>query len=703
MKGLLIAEKPSLMQSIKSVYDRMGAYPDQLDFTCFAGHTMSLILPSEYKDHPEWTKRSLTVLPMIPKKFEYKVTPDKQKMYDGIVSKLKAGHYDFVVNACDPGREGQLIFFSFYNSLKTNLPVKRIWHNDTTDAEIERALRNLLDERSTRLTNLTQASFLRAYFDWLIGMNFSSGLSLAAHSNIAVGRVMTPTLKIIVDRDLEIKNFKPEKYLTLDAQFNDYAGTLFSGSTDQPQKFSNKKDLETFVNVLGKAGTVGEVVKKTEKRKAPSLFSLQGLQAEANKLFGYKMTETLNLVQKLYERKLLSYPRTDSQHITAAMSKEFPALLKPLLAVKSINKEVATVLADKTAQARVAKDKSYVDDAKVSDHYAITPTKLTPDFSVLTKDEVNIYELVAKRFLAIFMDPMVIDKTKIITLVDGKHRFGTTGNIIVDKGFMALYKFSSKDVVLPNVKKGDTRTITKIVPSEKVTTPPAHFTDGTLGTAMENAGRFSTNPKFAKVLKEAKGIGTPATRGNIIDKLAKKDMIDYRKKNIVATDYGIELIQGLNNHDVTSVDLTALWEQRLEQVEDGKISANDYYKLMLGYIQKRCIDFQTLKISLSSSSGSYSWASPSIGKCPKCGAPVIDGKKYYLCSKYKNPCDFIVGKTQFGAKIGKTEIKKLLDGKETKELNFKFVSGKTGKGTLKYDKTQSKLVILFSKSTGKIK
>lgn len=695
-KALLIAEKPSLMREIQDAYNKKG-HPDQITFKTFVGHTMGLKMPADYTK--DWEKRHVDNLPMIPKKFEYKPTPDKMAIYKELKEEVLSGKYDYIINACDPGREGQHIFFSFYHSIGATLPVKRMWHADLTVDELSRALNNLLDESSPRLTYMTHASKLRAFFDWLVGMNYSSGFSLAANKNISTGRVMSPALRIVVDRELEIANFVSKPFWNVEGDFGNYKGMFQAKDGDAYQTNFEKKDqAEAFIKDRSLNGVVSHVEQKKQSQKAPQLFSLQSLSTQASKNFGYSMSETLKITQGLYEKKLVSYPRTDSPYLTSAISKSFSKLLKPLLKVPSIKDTAGEVILDTAAIARIQKDKRYVDDKKVTDHYAITPTGLDPVWDKLTQKEQNIYELIAKRFLAIFLPPLVTNKTKIITDIDG-YDFLSNGSVLVDKGFTVLYGYNPQDSNLPAMSKGDKVTVKAFNLIEKKTTPPARYTDGTLGSAMENAGRFVDDKDMKDVLKESKGIGTPATRGAIVDKLVQKNMIGYQKKAIYATEYGISLIQNLNGHDVTSVEMTAEWESKLTDVEDGKLSASDFYKEMVDYITRTTNDIKGMKLSIKGSSyttkGGSKGVGEVIGACPKCQGEVKIGKTYYLCEHYKDSCDFIFGRKQWGASISKTEAKKLLAGKPTKELKFEN-KGKKWEGSLVYDDKQGRVIPTFA-------
>jgi DNA topoisomerase-3 len=671
LKALLIAEKPSLMKEIKEVYNKNG-HMDQITFKTFAGHTMTLVDPNEYK--PEWEKWNLALLPMIPEEFRYKPTNDKLAMYKELKDEVLHGGYDYVINACDPGREGQHIFFSFYDAIGAKLPVKRMWHSDLTESELNRALNNLKDESEPELKNMTIASKFRAYFDWLIGLNGTRAVTMIANKKINVGRVMTPVLNLIVERELELRNFVPKDFWEIETNFgNKYKGIYFDHNNEGETKFFNKSKAETMIGKFGKQGTVVNVEKKKETKYAPGLHSLQELSNEANRAFGYTMAETLEIAQALYEKKILSYPRTNSQFVTKAIAKNFKKHLNPLIDISELKDIASQVMNDTSAFDAVAKNKKYVDNSKVTDHYAIIPTGLGVDLSKLSTKEKNIFMIVAKRFLAIFLPPVVSNKTAIVTESNG-HYFKTTGSVLVDLGFMTLYDYKGTDNVLPDVKKGEVFDIKDNKLIQKVTKPPQRYNDESLGKAMANPGKFIEDEELSSVFKGEKGLGTPATRGNIVEKLVKIAMIERKGsgkvKSYFATDFGIEIIQSLQGKDITMPELTATWEQKLTNIEEGTYAPSDFYNEMIQYTKIMIEDFKNTKVSVAHHSDKEV-----IGKCPKCNSDVIEGKSFYLCTKYKDPCDFLIGKEIGGAKISKTEAKKLLAGKETKEMKLTYRSG----------------------------
>ncbi|WP_368263009.1 type IA DNA topoisomerase [Clostridium disporicum] len=697
-KALLIAEKPSLMRDILAVYNKMKM-DDIIDFMAFAGHTMTLAEPGDYK--AEWGEKkwSWDMLPIVPDNFKCKVSPDKVKLYKELKYKLDTGKYDYVINACDPDREGQAIFQYFYEHTGCKLPVKRFWTNDLTEVSIEKTLLNLRDNNEPFLKNLMIASKLRGQFDWLVGMNLTVASSLQMHTTSKVGRVKTPTLKIIVDRELEILNFKPKTTYELEATFGDYSGVHFD--TEGVVRFNTKEDGEKIIKDLSKEGIVESIEKKTESTTAPQLYSLSSLQTDASKTFGYTAEETKSLVQSLYEKKILSYPRTDNPYISSELAKKFPMLLKATTAIPELESYANDIIANKKVQEAVAKNKKYVDDAKMAEsgHYAIVPTGVVPHLSKLSKDELNIFTMVSKRLVAIFMPPMKVSKTTIVTNSNG-YLFRTTGKILIDKGFSVIFDTKTSDVLLPDVKKGDKFPLTKTALNEKISTPPSRYTDGTLISVMENPIKFLLDEGLKTTIKENKGIGTTATRDNIIGELVANGYIEKKKgrgkvEYIYATEKGISIIENLKDKEISSVDLTGVWEDNLSKVEKGDMNANEFKKLMVDYVLKSIDDIKNSSMSKVSNNSN----AEVLGACPKCGKPFKEGKDFYLCSGYKATCDVILPKTFMGAKISKAEMKKILNGKETKELKFSKKDGTETKewtAKLMYDSNLGK--IAFAKN-----
>ena len=401
MHGLLIAEKPSVKRAVEAVYKKeAGKLPFTLDFAAFHGHLMQLLEPADY--NPAWSDWSN--LPVIPDAFRYKA--DDVKSVNELTAKIKQGNYDFVVNACDAGREGEHIFWSFYETQGFKLPVKRFWVSSVTAPALKKALSDLRDYKDYE--GLRQSAAYRAQLDWLVGMNFTRAATNRKGETTSIGRVQTPVLKLIVDRELQIRNFKPEDFYEVKGVFKvngvDFAATHMIAPDYKETRFKKKEDADAIeAATKSKApGTVAGTKNETKSVPAPTLYSLTELQKAANRMLKFKPDKTLSIAQKLYEDGLLTYPRTESRFLPTDMIPEIPAHISPLTSVP----ELAAV-ASGIGQAeidRMLKGK-YVDDAGITDHHAIIPTDQTPNWASLSKDEQAVYSLVGKAFLAIFLPP----------------------------------------------------------------------------------------------------------------------------------------------------------------------------------------------------------------------------------------------------------------------------------------------------------
>lgn len=699
-KALLIAEKPSLMRAIQDVYTKYG-HKDQIDFATFAGHVVELKEPGEYK--LDWKKWNLSSLPIIPDEFKFKPSQSTRTIYDGLKQMIERGTYDYLICATDAGREGNLIFAAFYETLNTNIPVWRWWNQSLTEKPIKDSLDNLIPWEHPSQKNLTDASFLRAYFDQLIGINFTRAVTLknGANKAINIGRIMTPIISLVVHREKEIKNFKKETTYGISAVFNDkenedsiYEGTYID-SKGTSLFFKTKKELNEFIdknNLKNETAKVDSVSKTTVSYTAPELPSLVSLQNEANEEFGYTLNETLEIAQSLYEVGYISYPRSDASALPADMVNYFDVYLSTCVQHPKYGK-YAVVSPD--AKARVAKNKKYIDDSKVSDHYAIIPTEIAPNYNSLTNKEKNIYDLVVRRFVGIFQDPEVLDKTVVITKIKDIP-FKSSGIILVKKGFMELYNKSLNNTFLPDLTEGQLVRIKEINQTIKQTTPPKRFTDKTLNIAMEHAGRFVEDEESKKALKMSKGIGTVATRGSTVEKCIKIEMLQRKGKNIIPTEFGTSVIDYLENEDIISVKLTADWETKLQEVVDGTLTYDNFYKDMIKYVSEQTIKFTNKDGGIMDKN--------TLGKCPICGKQVIDTDKYYFCCNYRGrinenePCGFIIGKDYFGTPISRSDAKLLIEGKPTKPIKLKNKQGQEYQGQLIYNVAVQKVQVKGNQS-----
>lgn len=697
MNALIIAEKPSLMRDIQTAY-KVASRKYVAEFTSFRGHFMELRQPNDYAS--EWGKPwRLDVLPMIPNRFEFDVKDSCKADAKKIKDMLNTGGYDFVINACDAGREGEAIFWTFYMNTGCNLPVKRLWASDTTEETLSKALDNLLDYSTDKTLNaLKDASLCRMYFDWLVGMNLSRAASLQTKKLVPVGRVQTPTLNIVVMRDLEIDNFKPENYFEIEADFEKYKGQWFNPETKETT-FKTEQNAKDLINRLGNTGKVEDIKEEKITEYAPALFSLPELQKDANRILGFTAKETLEIAQSLYEKhKILSYPRTESRALSTNLAKEIIKHLEAIKDVPEVSKYVNMILASSKRITDTMSNKKYVDNKKVTDHHAIINTKIKPDFTKLTASEKKLYILVIQKFVSIFLDPYLTNKTTIVTDVSGE-KFKTVGSVLIQQGFKEIYKDAGADAEIPAVKVGEVVPVKGFELKAKQTQPPKPYTDSTLIGAMQQAGKFSDDDRFKEILNEAKGLGTSATRDGIIERLIEKGMLTRIGKTIRSTLFGKDVITILSGKDVISPDLTASWEEKLQTIEDCKLSYDSFIIDMENYTKTQTKDFITSITKTFSANDSKA----SFGKCPKCGGDAIMTDKYVMCRNYKKEngptCDFIMARNVGGKDIPETEIKKILDKKTTKVMKFKSKTGNTFEASLLFDETDGKVKYSFAVET----
>lgn len=691
MKALLIAEKPSLMRTIQDVYRQIN-YSDSITFKSFAGHIIGLKNPKDYGivDGVDWSNKlwNEDMIPMIPNKFLYQVSSDKKTMYKDLINEINSGDYDYIINACDPDREGNHIFQLFYNYSKCTLPIKRFWTNDLSFGNVENALRNLRydgDGLKPDLKHLTESAILRAWSDWLFGMNFTIGVSLQMHTTVKIGRVKTATHMMLAKREDEIKNFVPKTTYELESIYKEkFSGTLFD--KDGNIRFEKKDDADDILKKLGKTAIVESITTKKETTQAPQLYKLSDLQTDASKIFGYNADKVLEIAQSLYEKKVLSYPRTDCRYIGTELTKEFSTLLQSVSTLKELESYVKNL--SKQDLDNVAKNKKYVNDKELakSGHYALSPTSVKPNWQSLTSEEKNILTIVYKRFLAIFLPPMICNKTTLITN-NNSYTFKTTGKELISKGYTEIYGTNIIDNLLPNLKKGDIVNVDKFEMKEKTTTVPPRYTQGTLIAAMENPAKFLEDDNLKDIIKEKQGIGTPATRSTIIKNLLDDNYVEEKKGKgkaayLYVTDLGMKIYENLKGEDFASVDMTGIWEEKLSKVAEGTYSFNSYESELRQYVKDTVLHIKQMNLNKYNSSKNV------IGKCPICGKDFIEGKNGYFCSNEN--CDFHIGKKILQTTIPKTEILKLIAGKETKEMKFVRNNGEEFKSKLHLEKDQLK-------------
>ncbi len=551
---LVIAEKPSVAISIAKVIGatkkKDGYYEGNgYRVSWCVGHLIRMANPDSYDE--KYAKWNIEDLPIIPSAYKYEVSKSTKKQFSILKKLLNDKEVENVVNACDAGREGESIFRLVYNQANCKKKMKRLWISSMEDSAIKDGFNNLKD--GSYYDDLFESAKARAVADWLVGMNISRLYSCLYKQNYSVGRVQTPTLAMIVNRDDEIRNFKKEKYYAVDLSLDG-----FSISTD---RIDDRTTTEQLINLVGSSIEITDVIQKEKITKPELPFDLTTLQRECNKYFGYSAKQTLDYAQSLYEKKLITYPRTDSRCLTEDM---ITSVINNILGKNDFDTE---------------RIKMVFNSKKVTDHHAIIPTisSLKDDISALPESEAKVYKLITNKLHASVGYPLVENTTKIVAEFDG-FEFCSSGKVIIDEGFTKYLKEyktkKTEDVLLPDVKVGDVFEIKNKEIKEKYTSPPKHFTEDTLLKAMEVAG----NDALEKGIEvERKGLGTPATRAGIIENLIFKGFIERDKKNLIATNKGISLVTIVSD-TFKSAETTAEWEMKLSDIANGKANKDDFLK-----------------------------------------------------------------------------------------------------------------------------
>ena len=565
---LVIAEKPSVALSISKIIGANGKKDGYYEGNGYrvswcVGHLIQMANPDSYDE--KYAKWNIEDLPIIPSEYKYEVAKATKKQFTILKKLMNDKDIDSVINACDAGREGESIFRLVYNEAKCKKKMQRLWISSMEDSAIKEGFENLKDGKD--YDNLFESALTRAIADWLVGMNISRLYSCLYKQNYSVGRVQTPTLAMIVKRDDEIANFKKEKYYTVELSLDG-----FNLLTD---RIDDKTAAEQLFNLVGEKIEITNVIQKEKVTKPDLPFDLTTLQRECNKYFGYSAKQTLDYAQSLYEKKLITYPRTDSRCLTEDM----------------ITSTINNILGKNDFDTR--RIKTVFNSKKVTDHHAIIPTisSLKEDVSELPLSEANVYFLISDKFHASVGYPLVENTTKIVAEFDD-FEFTSTGKVIKDEGFtkyLKEYKIkNSDDVVLPMINTGDVLEVKDKEIREKYTTPPKHFTEGTLLKAMEIAGSEALE-KGVEV--ERKGLGTPATRAGIIENLIYKGFIERDKKNLIATRKGKSLIEIVAD-TFKSAEMTAQWEMRLSDIAQGKSSKEEFLDSIEAEIKNAVVKYK---------------------------------------------------------------------------------------------------------------
>lgn len=625
-KSLVLAEKPSVARDIARVLNCKKSGNGYLEgnqyiVTWALGHLVTLADPESYDvKYKQW---NLDDLPMLPKKMKLTVIKQTGKQFNAVKAQMLRNDVNEIIIATDAGREGELVARWIIDKAKVKKPIKRLWISSVTDKAIKEGFKNL--KPGKMYENLYASAQARSEADWYIGLNATRALTTKYNAQLNCGRVQTPTVAIIAAREAEIKNFKPQDYYGIEAQ-TDKLKLTWQDKLGNTRSF-NKEKVESIIKQLeNKNAVVREVEKKFKKSYAPGLYDLTELQRDANKIFGFSAKETLNIMQKLYEHhKVLTYPRTDSKYLSSDIVSTIPERLNAC-AIGEYKKIVDEILKNP-----IKANKSFVDDSKVSDHHAIIPTEQFVNYTTFTDKERKIYDLVVKRFLSVLLPPSEYEQLTIHVNV-GDEKFIAKGKRIVSLGWKKVFELhygddeeqDIKEQILPNIEKGESLKITNIHLTQGQTKPPARFTEATLLSAMENPTKYleTKDKKLAETLKSTGGLGTVATRADIIEKLFNSFFIEKRGgKEIYLTSKGHQLLD-LVPEKLQSPALTAEWEMKLEQIAKGKLNKEMFINEMKQYTKE-------IVSEIKKSDKKYKHENLSTKACPECGKLMLEvnGKK----------------------------------------------------------------------------
>ena len=681
---LVVTEKPSVARDVAQALGRGG---DKLKakagfliggrhvVTWAIGHLLELCEPDDYA--PSLKRWRLEDLPILPDTFRTKPIAKTKAQLDVVLALLRSPVFAEVVNACDAGREGELIFRHLQEAAESALPVRRLWISAMTDEAILEGFESLGDGREYE--NLEAAARCRSESDWLVGINATRGMTKKCGGVLlSVGRVQTPTLAILAEREREIQAFVPVKYWEIEASFETGAGASYRGTWFGPEAKDGRlgdpvRAAAIADRVRDRAGLVTDVERRRRSQASPLLHDLTQLQRDMNRRYGFAASRTLRLAQDLYERyKVITYPRTDSRFLSG---RNIPLLVPTMRAVAEVSDELAQAAAPLLAGERLPISGRQVNDARVRDHHAIIPTVKAGSAAKLKGDHRKLFEAIAERFIATFYPPAIVEDTAVTTSV-AEETFRSEGRVVVERGWLAVeaspWLTGSGSAELPGLEAGDGVRTTAAEALEKETKPPPRYTEASLLQMMETAGKLLDDEELQEAMKE-RGIGTPATRAAIIERLIDVGYLDRDRRSLVATAKGLELISAIPTRDLVSPALTGAWEAKLRQVEAGHLSRESFMGEIGAFVTRMVDEVRSLEAD-----GLADRMQRTIGHCPKCGAEVVEGRRAYHCARWKETgCDFYIWKVIAGRALQPLEAAKLLsDGKTPLLRGFRSRAGR---------------------------
>ncbi len=691
-KTLVIAEKPSVGRDLaaalpgtfKGSRDKSHLTGDELVISWAVGHLVGLAPPDDYD--PKLKKWRFADLPILPERFKLVPNDERAKKQLSVLHRLMCDEdVDLVVNACDAGREGELIFAYVRETANVDKPVQRLWLSSMTRAAIREAFERLRPGEEMKL--LEAAARSRSEADWVVGMNATRAASIrlraAFDGAVSLGRVQTPTLALVVRREQEIRDFKPEPYWLVEGRFAASEERLYRGRYLGGKRLGSEEDAAAIVrDCRDEPGEITKLEKKEERDRPQLLYDLTSLQRHANTLFGFSARRTLAAAQRLYEEhKAITYPRTNSRFLTGDLVPE----IRPI--AELVGRDAPEYAAGARYVAGLEKLPlgRVVNDAKVEDHHAIIPTRTEHALGRMGEDERRVYDLAAKRFLAVFHPDAVFERTRVETTVAARHVFRTSGRVLLEAGWRAVYGEEARgpgeassdddtggDQLLPRLDQGEAVETRSVEFLRKETQPPRRYSEASLLAAMETAGRDVEDAEVREAMKDS-GIGTPATRAAIIERLIDVAYIEREGRALHATEKGMQVVGLLGSHPLTSAELTGDWERRLGLIEQGEDSRPAFMRDIAKFTTDTVAELDKLK--------DVKIERANLGPCPVCGRDVIENRKGYSCWSKEDPgCGFVVWKRKAGKTLPPAVVKELMESvRRSREAGEEPVVGRTEK------------------------
>ena len=692
---LIVAEKPSVARDIARVVgcnkkNEGFLESDKYIVSWALGHLVALCEPEDYD--MSYKKWSMDNLPIMPENMKLKAIKKTSKQLTQLKKLMNGKDIDYVICATDSGREGELIFRYIYQFVKCNKPFKRLWISSMTDEAIKEGLMNLKD--SKEYDNLYLSAKCRSEADWLVGINASRAYTITHKALLSVGRVQTPTLYLIVKRQYEIDNFKSTDYYEVQTDYGSFSGIWFN------EKYSNThiddiKKAEEIKNKVNKKQAVVTLVESENKKEYPPLlYDLTELQRAANRAFGYSAKKTLDIAQNLYEKhKIITYPRTDSRYITEDMKSNVAFTFKKLVSVDVYKNDISQLNLN-----ALNFNKRIVDNSKVSDHHAIIPANNKPALNRLTNDEFNVYNLVVKRFTAVFYPPYEYN-IKTVVAESQNESFVSKGKTDLNLGWRIIEPLKDKEektVIPPGLKKGNCLNIVSAKVLKKKTQPPKQYTEATLLSAMENAGREIEDETLKEQMKDS-GLGTPATRAAIIERLLSVGYIKRKGKSLVPEEKGKRLCMAVPE-EIKSAETTGKWEKGLSSVSKGKMAPDRFMGSIKRFVMFLIDDAQKNKreVVFEAETPIKKHRNISLGKCPVCGSKVLENSKAFYCSNWKEGCAFTVWKNildRYGNSMDSAKMRKILKNGRAEKIKITMPqTGESGMADLVLNKERNYIV-----------